>query len=219
MTAIEIDYSDGHCIAPLRDGRRCWAAAEGFVPLCDRHQRAVYENVKMRIEMLREDFRLIERKRDDDRLKQSRARRKTHPPIVYIAVSAELPGFVKIGTTTCLSERMKKLRCIPLVTIAGGRSCEGALHDRFSSYRRFCALGTEWFVWRDDVASFVIEVATKQTERGRSCCPEMQIQVEKPPVRRIESVRSKSPRQSKRVDTLTSVRAGYLRALEKRRAS
>lgn len=90
-------------------------------------------------------------------------------------------GFVKIGSTSDLAERLRTLQCANpmdlkvLATIPGGRTEEAALHRRFAtSIHR-----NEWFNLTSDLISFIGENATSDRTRVRAEAEEIRAAYEK----------------------------------------
>lgn len=76
----------------------------------------------------------------------------THEPIVYFILNGNR---VKIGYTTNLIGRVRALAQATdnvILTLAGGRELESALHDRFA---RFRVGNSEWFEYRADIRAYV----------------------------------------------------------------
>lgn len=75
--------------------------------------------------------------------------------VVYFASeTAGMGDRIKIGYTMNLRQRMRKLRCVPCVTVAGGPDLERYLHDYFADLR----IDGEWFSLDGKLAQFLAVV-------------------------------------------------------------
>ncbi len=79
--------------------------------------------------------------------------------VVYFAWSDERKS-IKIGYTMNLVERMRKLRCVPLVTVTGGPDLERYLHGYFADQR----LDGEWFALSGGLLEYL--AVTKEHQIG-----------------------------------------------------
>lgn len=87
--------------------------------------------------------------------------RRSHPPVVYFLRNGNR---IKIGTTTHLRERVKRLALRlddVIVAVQGGADVERAMHRRFAAYR---VGGTEWFEEAGELAAFVDALCAKAAE-------------------------------------------------------
>jgi hypothetical protein len=81
--------------------------------------------------------------------------RRDHPPVVYFLSCGNR---VKIGTTTHLRNRVRKLcfRLDDVITaIEGGRLTEQELHTRFAAYR---VGDSEWFEDAGELSAYLSEL-------------------------------------------------------------
>lgn len=132
----------------------------GDVPLCAHHMRRIGDAIHR--------YNVAERERWARAAEQSRAKRMANSVVYFV----ERDGFVKIGTTIRLAERLKALSrgdcaidgLTPgpvelLATMSGDVSAESELHERFAHLR----IGGEWFLPDDELRAFIAELATKMS--------------------------------------------------------
>jgi hypothetical protein len=94
--------------------------------------------------------------------RQPKSRSKNHEPMVYF-LQRDIDGFIKIGTTTNITDRITSIQtgagpCVLLGRILGGPITEARLHQKFADSRQH----GEWFLPTDDLMD-VIKKSTTRT--------------------------------------------------------